>query len=359
MITRRLITRLLGLGFIVHGAAVRAAEEYPIYPIPGLELTRGETVTIEGSHGNAHAFKFNDGRIVAHGDGNTFSFWSDDIGKTWKKGPLGPTAKMIHDFGDGEIISFKRDLLARDDGKYSVPADRSTDNWKTVESFTGMADVPLATATRDENARTLTGMLMHHGVVQLPNGELLATLYGNYKGDRVLCDGFPLEIGSLKSRTVVIRSSDRGKTWGDPVTVAYDTMLGLLNEPDVTGKLTTIVPAVTQEGFNEADLTIAPNGDIICVMRGGGSCGDYVIKTWPTPMYISRSSDGGKSWSVPEQIADRGACPNLVTLQNGIIVCSYSRPGAWLIFSDDNGKTWKSLSSRDSWNAEPSEFRLK
>jgi len=41
------------------------------------------------------------------------------------------------------------------------------------------------------------------------------------------------------------------------------------------------------------------------------------------------------------QIADRGVSPNAVTLSNGIIVCTYSRPGNWLIFSDDNGKSWK------------------
>lgn len=28
-------------------------------------------------------------------------------------------------------------------------------------------------------------------------------------------------------------------------------------------------------------------------------------------------------------------------MSNGILVCTYSRPGNWLIFSDDNGKTWK------------------
>jgi hypothetical protein len=27
-------------------------------------------------------------------------------------------------------------------------------------------------------------------------------------------------------------------------------------------------------------------------------------------------------------------------MRNGIIVCTYGRPGNWLIFSDDNGKTW-------------------
>ena len=75
-------------------------------------------------------------------------------------------------------------------------------------------------------------------------------------------------------------------------------------------------------------------------MRSGGRNGESV-NLFPTPLYCSRSTDNGKSWSPPAQIADRGVCPNAVTLDNGIIVCTYSRPGNWLIFSDDNGMTWK------------------
>jgi len=58
-------------------------------------------------------------------------------------------------------------------------------------------------------------------------------------------------------------------------------------------------------------------------------------------LYCSISRDQGKTWSLPKQIADRGVNPNLVVMSNGIIVCTYSRPGNWLIFSDDNGQTWK------------------
>ena len=44
-------------------------------------------------------------------------------------------------------------------------------------------------------------------------------------------------------------------------------------------------------------------------------------------------------------------CPNVVTLGNGIIVCTYSRPGNWLIFSDDNGRTWKGALQFGTGNA--------
>jgi hypothetical protein len=201
-------------------------------------------------------------------------------------------------------------------------------------------------------------MMMHHGIAQLKDGTLLATLYGNYKGDNILNDATAPETGNYKCRTVIISSSDRGKTWGNPVTVAYDKMLGLLYKPDITGSKWTVVPAQTQEGFTEPDLAVAPNGDVICVMRTGsgatfGPHGEDVrmpdengrfygaLTIFPTPLYASRSSDGGKTWTPPASIADRGCCPSLVTLKNGVMVCVYNRPGVWLIFSDDSGKTWK------------------
>jgi hypothetical protein len=196
----------------------------------------------------------------------------------------------------------------------------------------------------------IDGFLFHHGILKLPDGRLIATMYGNYEGDTELCDGYPPELGQRKYRTVVVYSSDNGRTWGDPVLVAYDKMLGRgipddhpLAEAgfaDERVKPTAIVPAITQEGFREADIVQAANGDLICMLRSGGRNGG-ILNLFPTPLYCSRSTDGGRTWTPPFQVADRGVCPNLVTLENGIIVCTYSRPGNWLIFSDDHGVTWK------------------
>jgi hypothetical protein len=176
-------------------------------------------------------------------------------------------------------------------------------------------------------------------------------MYGNYEGDVLLCDGYPTELNQRKYRTIVVFSKDKGYTWGDPVLVAYDKMLGrgipdnykMIGKsiPETRGGRTMIVPAITQEGFREADLVEAPNGDLICVMRSGGRNPAPGVNLFPTPLYCSRSEDRGKSWTPPEQIADRGTCPSLVTMKNDIIVCTYGRPGNWLIFSDDNGRTWK------------------
>jgi hypothetical protein len=327
-------------------AAVASAAD-PYHPdfdiqvpaIPGIEIEMRETQIVPRAT-SAIVFKCNDGRLCVVGPGDT-DIWSDDGGKTWKEGPPGPGGKMAIDLGDGEILGFQRDMVPRADGKLTINYRRSTDNWNTVEATEGVADIPLADSMVGDDGKGLPTMLVNHGVVQLSDGRLLATLEGNYKGDSILADGYPPHIGMRKVRTVVISSSDRGKTWGNPITVGYDVMIGRRVTPDAAGNWTTIVPAVTQEGFDEADLTIAPNGDIICMMRSGGRIGGPDQPIFPTPMYMSRSTDNGETWSVPRQVADRGCCPYLVTMSNGLLVCAYTRPGNWLMFSDDNGHTWK------------------
>jgi len=315
--------------------------------IPGLEISMGQSIYIPGPT-TALAFQFDDGRIVV-GNGDE-CMWSYDGGHTWKSGPAGPGEKVAIDLSGGEILAIKRNSQRRSDGTFTLRTRRSIDNWKTVGNEESNLDIPYATSTVTGGGDIIDGFLFHHGLILLKSGELVGTMYGNYEGDNILCDGYPPELNQRKYRTIVVFSNDKGRTWGNPVSVAYDRMLGRgipedhpLAEkglPDENIKPTAIVPAITQEGFREADIVEALNGDLICVMRTGGRNGGSTI-LFPTPLYCSRSSDNGKSWTPPAQIADRGVCPNLVTLRNGIIVCTYSRPGNWLIFSDDNGSTWQ------------------
>jgi hypothetical protein len=182
---------------------------------------------------------------------------------------------------------------------------------------------------------------MHHGAIVLKNGDLLATMFGNFKGDNIPAAGYTEALKLRKYRTVVVSSSDKGKTWGNPITVGYDRQLSRGADPDSSVQTLATAPAVTQEGFCEPDLVRAQSGDIICAMRSGGRIGVRKAPIFPTPLYISRSSDEGKTWTPPVPIADRGVCPYLATLQNGVIVCAYARPGSWLIFSTDHGETWE------------------
>ena len=341
---------ILSIFIVVSLILTTQAETFKITlpDIPGIEVSLGESVPIPTSK-TAVAFQFDDGRIVVGPKEN--SYWSYDGGKTWERGPEGPGEKVAIDLGNGEILTAGRNSKSRPDGKFTIRLRRSKDNWETVTEEEAIVDIPDASFTVTGSGGRVDGFLFHHGIIQLSNGELIGTMYGNYKGDNILCDGYPTELNQRKYRTVVVFSKDKGETWGDHVLVAYDRMLGrgipedhkMIGKsiPESRASQTTIVPAVTQEGFREADLVEALNGDLICVMRSGGRNPVPEANLFPTPLYCSRSTDKGKTWTPPEQIADRGTCPSLVTMKNGIIVCTYGRPGNWLIFSNDNGRTWK------------------
>ena len=335
-------------GLLAFCKLVAAEDSYlKLVSVDGFTVTRGSSVLIPGAK-SALAFRFADGRIVV-GQGDACR-WSEDGGKTWSPGPAGPGEKVAIDLGHGEILSINRNSQRLSDGRFTLKMRRSLDNWRSQEAEQAVLDLPEAGTTVTGGGDVVDGFLFHHGILQLSGGRLIGTLYGNYRGDTILCDGYPPELGQRKYRTVVVFSKDRGRTWGHPVLVAYDRMLGRgipeghpLAKKGLPGdepESLTAVPAITQEGFREADLARAPNGDLLCVMRSGGRNGGPAV-LFPTPLYCSRSRDLGQTWSLPAQIADRGVCPNLAVLGNGIIVCTYSRPGNWLVFSADNGATWK------------------
>jgi hypothetical protein len=330
---------LVGLVLITFHLEIGRAEEISVPAIPGLTVTAGETVGIPGVDSVSVAHQFEDGRISIHSD--TGSVWSADGGRTWTAGPAGPDAKTVVNLGDGEVLSIAGSSAKGDDGLFRLFQKRSTDNGQTFAEETAILDTPLATSTGGDDGGHHAGLIMHHGALRLKNGDLLATMYGNYTGDNIPADGYPEEFKFFKYRTVAVFSSDNGRSWGRPVTVAYDRQLARGTDPDSSVQTISVVPAVTQEGFCEADVTRAPNGDLICAMRSGGRLGVRSAPIFPTPLYVSRSMDEGQTWTPPVQAADRGVSPYLVTLENGVIVCAYARPGCWLIFSDDNGQSWK------------------
>jgi len=340
------LTLLVGLVAVVCLSA--ADDGYPLaVSFDGITVTRGPSVLVPGVK-SALAFRFSDGRIVVGQGAGTR--WSADGGKTWVPGPPGPGEKVAIDLGHDEILSIDSKSQRRPDGRFTLKLRRSLDDWQSQQAEQAVLDLPEAGPTSLGGGDVVDGFLFHHGILQLPGGRLIATMYGNYRGDSILCDGYPPELGQRKYRTVVVFSDDRGRTWGHPVLVAYDRMLGRgipeghplagRSLPNEQTETLTAVPAVTQEGFREADLARAPNGDLLCVMRSGGRNGGAAV-LFPTPLYCARSHDLGQTWTLPAQIADRGVCPALGVLGDGVIVCTYSRPGNWVIFSADNGLTWK------------------
>ncbi len=151
-------------------------------------------------------------------------------------------------------------------------------------------------------------------IVLLPNGDLMATLYGDFKGD-------------TQYRTMIVRSTDSGKSWQFHATVAYDP-----DDPD---------PQLMGGycGFCESSLALLRDGRFLCMMRTQGT----ELSAEYRPMYVSWSDSQGKTWTkpVPTKPHLLNISPTLAVLDNGVVACQYGRPGFHVSFSPDNGHTWR------------------
>lgn len=91
-------------------------------------------------------------------------------------------------------------------------------------------------------------------------------------------------------------------------------------------------------GFSDSDFAFMDDGSILWFFRS-----NWFITTgyeW-APMYMSRSTDGGFTWSEPEIFANVGTLPRVVRLKNGCTLICYARPGIFLRgCSDGIGHEW-------------------
>jgi hypothetical protein len=138
-------------------------------------------------------------------------------------------------------------------------------------------------------------------IITLQDGTLLQPLYG---------DGINGDDPSL-NHSYLVRSSDNGNTWGESTLIAPNQ--------------------------NETALALLPNGELLAAMRTS----DRGQK-----LTVSRSSDGGYSWSEPVEVTSGREHPaDLTVLSNGWILMVFGvrhEPfGVHALVSQDNGRTWK------------------
>jgi hypothetical protein len=274
----------------------------------GLEVHERGTVCINPTGSYASMFRFASGLLQV--DGRR----SMDGGRTWSDGS-GPWVGACQ-LPDGEVLSLDyRTHPDAEQGWFASALTRWDSAGAPLPTLRARLHVPDFVTTIDDDGSKRDGPWCDHSIVVLRDGSLLAACSGCFASDTTPVTTYPKEFGAHKYRGFVCCSTDRGLTWEYLATVTADPSLG-------------------SEGCNEMDLVRAPNGDLLCLFRTGGN------RDRPSPMYQCRSRDEGRTWGKPERVADRGVWPNTCVTRDRVIVCTYGRPGNWLTFSLDSGRTW-------------------
>lgn len=127
----------------------------------------------------------------------------------------------------------------------------------------------------------------------------------------------------------VVRSTDGGKTWSEPIAI----------DPKSRVRLDA-----------ETDVIQLNDGSVFAALRG-----DHGIH-----MHYSISPDLGKTWSPVKDIGFVGHCPHLTRLSSGEILLTHRLPNTALHISRDDGRTWGEAIQIDSHiGAYPATVELK
>lgn len=223
---------------------------------------------------------------------------SADGGRTWSAplalirdgGPFFNDKETITaDPNDARFVYAVWDRL-RDGGNGPTYFARTTDGGATWEPARSIYD-PGA------DAQTIGNLIR-----VLPDGTLV-NLATRLQGE---------ETAPTDARLEVIRSTDRGATWSAPIRVADYRPLG------------TRDPATAQrirDGTPVAEMAVAPNGALYVAWQDGRFTGAR------DAIALSRSTDGGLTWSAPARInADSGVAafnPQVHVRADGTIGVTY------------------------------------
>lgn len=142
------------------------------------------------------------------------------------------------------------------------------------------------------------GAFSPKGVVELPGGELVLALGSHDHDPAAAC--------------FIVKSKDRGRTWGTPVEVAR-------------------VPGLR---FSEPAAVVTATGRLLVLSR----------EETTGHLHVSRSSDGGTTWSEPAPLPYWGYPAHAARAADGRILVVYGRRrepfGIRATVSADDGATW-------------------
>ncbi len=116
----------------------------------------------------------------------------------------------------------------------------------------------------------------------------------------------------------MFRSTDCARTWE------------YISQVQANEEMFTRSPSC--EGPCEPMIRRMPDGSVVMLIRTGSD----------NPSFITRSTDGCRSWSKPQRFDDIGVLPQLIPLDCGVTLAAYGRPVLKLrATSDPCGMRWE------------------
>ncbi|MBQ8212974.1 MAG: exo-alpha-sialidase [Clostridia bacterium] len=263
--------------------------------------------------------------------GETVMYTSTDGGSTWSPGtvindtPMDERYAGIVYLGDGKLLLTCFNHATEFYLNYEV-------GWKkyvTQEEYDQLLASWAAMSDAEKRSVSYVRISEDYGKTW---GEPISVPVFAPHGPTVLSTGTLLYVGSASGQTdygagiYAIRSKDGGKTW----THAYQIPV-----PD----------AYQKNGYRvcEPHVTQLESGRIVVVMRVQGPT------TNDLETLITYSDDWGSTWSMAKVMDWQGAPAHLLQLENGVLVCTYSRrtysdthgpTGIYARYSSDEGVTW-------------------
>ncbi len=208
---------------------------------------------------------------------------STDAGKTWmpvKDLQFKTFAPQPHvRLADDSILGVSRWNVKYEPGVYVGMSYRFDSKGETFTMFENVIHAPAD-----------AGLILpfDRDIWNLGNGKLMAATYTR---------------ATKEYAAYLLTSTDAGATWN------HFSTIGAGPEPSVVRFSDTEMMAILRT------LSFGP-----------------LLQTW--------SHDGGKTWSKLTALEEGSVAPDMVMMSNGVIACSYGRPGSNLMFSTDQGKTW-------------------
>ena len=273
-----------------------------------------------------------DGRyFVSFNSGGSYKIPKSQITSTvYATGKTGSTTYNVY------LASDIANLTLTDAEGKSVTAFKNPNQINMTEYYAETRTTATSTKTLNWNNMPVYGYIEGDYIILSTASSLMAisSRYGMVEKDGVLyyatyTRGFDPKNTSASFANAqdyhygvfVFKSTDGGDSWNCISRITYSDL-----------------PAggTYEDGPCEPVLNVMPDGSLVIVARTGGSWGNY-----RHPTVLSRSTDGGVTWSKPTTFGTVGVLPQMLTLDCGVTIATYGRPGLFFrTTADASGQTW-------------------